>query len=465
MKPPRTRTSLRQRLTAQLLVGAALLSLSLYGAVRYLSTQAAQRTFDNVLGASVVSIVDAVRIERGDVKIDIPYSAFSMLGAMSEDRVFYRVAINGETATGYDDLPSIETPKPPARTSFRSALYRGAEVRIAVAARLLTVNGKPVEVVAAIAQTTHGQAEISDSLSNAAALIGIGFFLVAIILSRLTAESALTPIRRLASSVERRGPGDLRPVRENAPSELAPLVVALNRLIARLADAIRRSEDFIAEAAHRIRTPLATVRAKAEIALRQAQNDEDRRAAREIISAVDASSRSAGQLLDHATVRLRSDQHMRDQVDLFELVQAVIESMRPAAELRDITIAGPDPAHEQTQLRADPVLLEGALRNLIDNAVKYSSPESYVRITLRREAENARITIRDQGRGLAGQSPDALFGRFYRGENIRDVVGSGLGLTIVAEAVAAHGGRIELRENEKETGACADLWLPLARRS
>lgn len=455
--------SLRLKLTAQLLAGAALMSLLLYSSVSYLSEQAAQRTYDNVLGASAISIVDAVRAERGEVRIDIPYAALSMLGEISEDRVFYRVLVNGETVTGYEDLPSGPVPRPPQRTAHASSAYRGEEVRLAAAGRRLTVEARPVEVVAIVAQTTQSRDIISRSVSNAAALIGLGFFLTASVLAWATTESALAPIRRLAQLVGQRGPGDLRPLREATPAELAPLQSALNRLMTRLGSAITRSEDFIAEAAHRIRTPLATVRAKAEIALRRAEEAEDRQAIREIVSAVDASSRSAGQLLDHAMVRLRRDQKLYETVELFELVSAVIESIRPSAELKDIAIEPPHRPNAPLRIDGDPVLLEGALRNLLDNAVKYSAAESTVTVSLARLGDSARIRIVDQGRGFGAEPTAPLLNRFRRGDNARDVIGSGLGLTIAAEAAAAHGGRLSLSENEQERGACVDFWLPLGR--
>ena len=137
-----------------------------------------------------------------------------------------------------------------------------------------------------------------------AAALSLAFFLVAVGLSIFAARASLRPLNAFAQAVSRRGPSDLRPLRRDAPPELAPLRGALNRLMDRLGQSIRRSEDFIAEAAHRVRTPLATVRAQAEIALRSAESEESRQRLRRIIRAVDESSRSAGQLLDHATVAL-----------------------------------------------------------------------------------------------------------------------------------------------------------------
>ena len=101
--------SIWRRLTLQLLAVAALLSILLYLAVRTFAGQAAEDTQDKILAASATSIVDELRSERGEVALDIPYSSLSMLGAISDDRVFYRVVVDESTLTGYGDLPIPST--------------------------------------------------------------------------------------------------------------------------------------------------------------------------------------------------------------------------------------------------------------------------------------------------------------------------------------------------------------------
>ena len=98
-------SSLRRRLLIQLLLVAALLSALLYFAVRSVADKAAEATLDNILGASTTSIAEQLRSSNDEILVDIPYSAFSMLGAISEDKVFYRIDADGVTLTGYDDLP------------------------------------------------------------------------------------------------------------------------------------------------------------------------------------------------------------------------------------------------------------------------------------------------------------------------------------------------------------------------
>jgi two-component system sensor histidine kinase TctE len=420
--------------------------------------RAAEQSQDNVLAASVTSIADALRSEGGAVRLELPYSAFSMLGALSDDRVFYRVAIRGgEVLTGYADLPIPQAPGTPGRVRFETVEYSGETVRTATITRTVLADQQPRSVVMTVAQTRSGVTAISSRLSRIAALLSVAFFVLAVSLSTWAARGALRPLNELAMAVSRRGPSDLRPVRQETSAELAPLVDALNRLMGRLADSLRRSEDFIAQAAHRVRTPLATVRTQAEIALHSVEKEQNKRILRRVIRAVDESSRSAGQLLDHATVSFRADDLAQDDIDLAELARDTAEALRPTAEMKDIAL---DLHVTPAPTRGDAVLLRNALRNLLDNSIKYSPDETTIEIAIRPEPGAWRLTIRDEGRGFGDDKPSGLAERFRRGGNAGDVIGSGLGLTIVAEVARAHGGRLELKNRETGRGACASLLLP-----
>jgi len=451
--------SIRRQLILQLLIVAAVLAVLLYFSIRTVARDAVETTQDSVLGAATTAIAEQLRGAEGGVEIDIPYSAFSMLGAISQDRVFYRIVVAGETVTGYGDLPA-----PPEGTALLTPLYysepfRDTQVRIAAVERAILVDRKSVPALVLVAQTRQGQEAIVATMANRGAAFGLGFFVVAAVLSLLTASNVLRPLRRLAGAVERRGPQDLRPVTQATPRELAPFVTSLNGFIARLRAALSRTETFIAEAAHHIRTPLATVRAQAEIALRQTDDSETRATLHQMIRAVEDSARSAGQLLDHATVVYRTDQRTNERLRLGDVTREVAQALGPTAELKDlaITVSVPDDAVE---IDGDRLLIESALRNLIDNAIKYSPPDGAIGITLTSSRDRAMIAVSDTGRGLAGASAADLTGRFTRGPNVQDIIGSGLGLTIVQEVALAHGGAFDLTDREGG-GTCARLSLPL----
>lgn len=450
--------SIGRRLTLLLAGVAALLSVLSWWMVTGLARQAAERTQDNVLAASVTTIAETLRSEQGEVRLELPYSAFSMLGAISEDRVFYRVATGDTFLTGYDDLP-VPTEQVPSggRVIFDTGVYSGEEVRMATVSRLVLAGTQPVSVKVTVAQTRGGVASISAELSQLAAFLSVAFFLVAVSLSAFAARTSLKPLNEIAAAVSRRGPSDLRPLRRAAPTELAPLMTSLNRLMDRLGQSIRSAEDFIAEAAHRIRTPLATVRAQAEIALRSAKDEDQKQRLRQMIRAVDESSRSAGQLLDHATVVYRSDDLVRTPITLSDLVRQTVAGLEPTAAMKDIRLRV---EMIEGKVQVDPVLMDNALRNVLDNAIKYSPPETDVTIAVSEGHGEIRIAVTDQGAGLGDGPVDQLTHRFQRGTNTQGVVGSGLGLTIAKDVLVAHGGRLELETLEGNKGTCATLVLP-----
>ena len=451
--------SIGQRLTILLAGIAAVLAILSWWMVTSFAREAAEQTQDNVLVASATTIAEALRSEQGTILLELPYSAFAMLDAIGEDRVFYRVSADGETLTGYDDLVPPGIPERPGDVSVRTIDYRGDQVRTVTVRRTVLAGQKPVPVLVTVAQTRTGVEAIGSGLSQTAAVLSVALFILAVGLGAFAAGNALKPLNSFAQAVTRRGPSDLRPLRRKVPDELSPLLIALNRLMERLGQSIRRSEEFIAEAAHRVRTPLATVRAQAELALHTVEKDEEKKMLRRIIRAVDESSRSASQLLDHATVSFRADALAKDHVDLAELAAKVTDGLAPTADMKDITLildaTGP------AAVKGDAILLESALRNVLDNSVKYSPAETEIKVTLDKLDEaHWRLIIRDQGRGFSSDSLPELTARFKRGANVDQIVGSGLGLTIAEEVLDAHGGRLELRNPQTGAGACVSLILP-----
>lgn len=451
--------SISRRLTVLLACVAALLSVLSWSMVTSFARQAAERTQDNILEASASIIAEALRSEDGEVRLELPYAAFSMLGAISEDRVFYHVSADGQTLTGYGDLaPDIAAPAP-GQVDFATVTYRQASLRMASITRVVLAGAEPVAVTVSVAQTRNGISAIATDLSRTAAALCVAFFVLAVGLSAVVARTSLHQLNTVAEAVARRGPSDLRPLRSKAPAELAPLIQSLNRFIDRLAQSLRRSEDFIAEAAHRVRTPLATVRAQAELALHSTQTDAEKQRLRQMIRAVDESSRSAGQLLDHATVAFRAESLANDRIDLAQVAATVTAALEPTAGMKDIDI---QLQSQPTVVHGDGVLLESALRNVLDNAVKYSTSETVITVSVEAEGGQGRIVVCDQGPGL-GEGPFEKFTeRFHRGDNARGIVGSGLGLTIANDVLVAHGGRLLLDQNKKGGGTCVSLSVPLA---
>jgi len=457
---PVIRGSLRRGLMIQLLIAFLILATVLYISTRLIAVRAADSSQDSILSASAASIAQQARLVEGEPSVDIPYAAFDMLGVSGQDRVFYRIGLeDGELLSGYDDLPTPEKTPSGESAVFRTAVYRGDEVRVATRARSVFGDIGPVKVIVSVAQTRETRNAIVEEAATAAGALGVGFLILASSLSLLAVQRALKPLRAIEQALAARGPHELQALRTPTPREVAPLVQTLNGFLRRLRAAFNTAENFIAEAAHRVRTPLAGVRAQAEFALASAKDPQDRRKLRDMIRAIDEAARATGQILDHAMVAYRADRLEREPADLRTLAEAVCEDARPGASIRDIDLEF-EPGAAPAQIACDPILVTEALRNLVDNALKYSPADSRVCISVAVGAGQASVRVADQGGGFPTTDAAALIQRFRRGENAGNVVGSGLGLTIVDEVARAHGGALKL-SNRAEGGACAEFSLPL----
>ena len=444
-------SSIRRRLVFLLLMGSATLAFLLYFVVQSVARQAAQESQDNILAASAVSILDGVKLVDGQTDVDMPYSSLSMLDSVTDERVFYAIYLDANLLTGYPELIKLQTNTAMVPVFSFGTLF-DVDVRIVTVKRQIGKN----EVFVSVAQTLNGQIKVLRNISSIALGVGFGFFVLSAILAFLIAESTIKPLNRLTLSVSRRGPDELRPVSAPVPSEMVPLVNSLNNFMTRLKLSLQRSEEFIAEAAHRVRTPLAVVRTRTEILLREAKTKKSKAELLEVLNAIDDSSRTAGQLLDHAMVSFRLDNLSEDEIEVQFLIKDVIDRISPLYDLKGIQIK--NNSIQNCRVIGDTILLQNALHNVLDNALKYCSENDTVTVTVKDISQNCIIEILDSGEGFPENSA-LLTNRFTRGENTKGIVGSGLGLTIAKDVVEAHGGNITI-SNTEEGGACVTFTLP-----
>ena len=457
MRAPVVQGSIRRRLTITFLSASAIISILVYIAIQSVARQAVQASQDNILFASAISILDSVQVRDGALLIDLPYSSLSMLDSVTDERVFYAIYQNETFVTGYDSLP-IPKGVTDSKGAYQTEDFLGETVRITAVDRVFSIQDTPQNLTVAVAQTQTNVRQTVEKVWRWAIGMGLAFFAASVTVTWILVEFATRPLQRLTQSISRRGPKDLRPVATPVPLEMAPLVTSLNSLMQRLQVSLKRSEEFIAEAAHRVRTPLAIVRTQADVTLHRVEKEHNRKALRDIVRAIDESSRAAGQLLDHAMVTFRADDLEKEDVSLTKLVQAVMEQLGPIAGLRDIEfIADLQP---DVKIKGDPIMLQNAIHNVLDNAIKYTPLLGQIDVSLSRHNSDAQICVTDTGPGLPGGSTSFLTQRFQRGEKSGGVIGSGLGLTIVRDVMAAHNGTLEI-SNKTKGGACVLLSLPL----
>ncbi|WP_017168136.1 sensor histidine kinase, partial [Xanthomonas phaseoli] len=293
-----------------------------------------------------------------------------------------------------------------------------------------------------------------DVVLNALVAIGV-LSLLALGLVWLGVYRALRPLQRIERDLSRREPSDLKPLNVPAPQEMQLMVSALNRFMARLSSSNETLRAFMAEAAHQMRTPLAALRAQAQLAMDDDDPHEMQRSLVAIERNASHMSRLLNQLLSDASVIHRANLQRFATVDLADVLhQALHEALprSPAAPRVQLAI-DPKPA----LLRGDALLLREALKNLIDNACKYGAGGP-LQVALTSDGNHHVLTIADHGPGIPPAEAERVFERFVRGADA-PAGGAGLGLAIVKRVVEAHGGRIDLA-NRIGGGLIASLHFP-----
>lgn len=272
--------------------------------------------------------------------------------------------------------------------------------------------------------------------------------------------AGLRPLHRVAAEIQRRRPGALEPVgAAQLPAEITPLVRALNELLARLARTLDAQRQFVADAAHELRTPLAAVRLQAEIAQR-ATGAADRTATLEQLRAgLLRVSHLVEQLLAMARLDAASDAGTVEAVDLLEMARRVVTESAPIADDRDLDL-GLLPG-DAVSVAGDPGELRTLLGNLVDNALRYTPAGGRVDVRVQRAETEAVLSVSDTGPGIPAAERSRVFDRFYRGAGAA-APGSGLGLAIVKRIADRHRASIRLEDAEPGRGLRVTVRLPVA---
>jgi len=256
------------------------------------------------------------------------------------------------------------------------------------------------------------------------------------------AAKNLAPLSRLAGELRARDAQSLAPLATGGlPDELAPLAHSLNALLDRLRHSLDAQRAFVADAAHELRSPLTALKLQLEL-LRRAGADVDRDAARAGIGeGIERASRLVEQLLALARSEPGAVPAARERIDLAEVARRMVAETVPFAASRRIEfeLSASAPAF----IVGDPVALGLLVRNLVDNAARYSPPGSRVEVAVDADANAVSLTVDDTGPGIPEAERQRVFDRFYRradgGES-----GSGLGLAIVQSVASSHDATVTL---------------------
>jgi two-component system sensor histidine kinase QseC len=268
---------------------------------------------------------------------------------------------------------------------------------------------------------------------------------------------SLAPLKTLSGAIRARDINRLEPVDiGRVPAEVRPLVDAINLVLSRLRHSIERERAFTADAAHELKTPLAAIKVQAQVALAESDPARQRLAMERVVQGVDRSARLAGQLL----LLARLDAHEKLSVSPLKPVTVAKDTLlanerRALQKNIHVTLSG-DP---HAEINAEPVLMGILLDNLLDNAIKYGCDGGTIEVAIQYQAGRVRLTVRDDGPGVAAGDLARLTQRFFRASGTQ-ASGSGLGLSIVARIAGHFGATLHLDKGIGARGLAVEVSFP-----
>ncbi|SBS36137.1 Sensor protein QseC [Marinomonas aquimarina] len=414
------------------------------------SERLADISYDRLLRSALLQMDENVGQENGEITIDIPWSAFATLAQASDDRVFYKVESSSQGfITGYYDLDS--TPALPVEQGgiqFFDRQYSGETLRFAWLERYLTEPDASGTVRIALAHTRLSREDMAASVTQRAVELITLVALVSIVLLVIGSQLILRPLHRIEQELEQRTPGDLTPLTLKTPRETYHLKVVINDFMQRLQTNLEELENYTGNAAHQLRTPIASLKALAENARDIGKPEEQHQALEKIVQQCEALSDTVSFLLNQAMIshRLQSK-----SLGLIDIVQPIQESCRAQAltAFRKGVMLSFESDLDEAVIVGDTMAIEQMMQNLIENAVRYSLLEDSnerreVIIRITPLPHIYRVQVIDQGVGITDADKQRVFERFYRGRY--DIPGSGVGLSLVKDIANHHNAEVQLSD-------------------
>ena len=460
---PPTPPSLRSRVLRHVLWPLALTWVAGTVIVAFTANRFAGQAFDRSLLDDAYLVAANVTHDEDGLELALtPREVGSVLFDQSETMRFAVLRADGSLLAGDRVLRALPVPTPQTYV-FSETMLGGQPYRVVTVRRT-----QPFAFDVVLAQTTHSREALLNRLLLFAVVPQVLLLLLLAWWLRRAIGTELRPLALLQQAVDQRDASDLRPVAAPATTaEVARLGTALNSLLSRLDGSIRAQREFAGNVAHELRTPLAGIRALADYGLAQASPD----IWREQLQRIAASQGRASHLVDQLLALALADeagaamQMAPLRLDLLVRELLLRQLTRADAAGADLGASGLD---VPVTVLAQPDLIEGVLNNLVDNALRYGcAPDAsgaVITVALAVQAGEVRLTVTDQGPGIAPEAQQQLRTRWAQGKaGERLGVGAGLGLAIVARYAELMGARLLLGSGPEGRGLVAGLVFPAAQ--
>lgn len=430
----------------------------------YFANNVANYPYDQALREHVSAIARQVKLVNGKPVMNLPASTRALLRSDETDNVYFHVlTAEGRLLAGDKDLPKPLGRIGPSALAgeiyFRDVEFKGHDLRVAYAYVADGQIGRADWVVVEVAETTEKRTQLANKIVASVILPQFVIIPLAVMLVWFGLSRGLRPLTRLRKTIEARSADDLSPIAtRRVPEELEPLVEAFNDMLERVKRSVEAQQRFVADAAHQMRTPLTGLKTQAQFAMRERDPEALRHSLRQIASGVDRAGRLINQLLTLARTEGGEGAHrVHVPLDLSLLLREVVEDWVMIALGKDIDLGYE--AEPGLMISGNDFLLRELIKNLIDNALRYTPADGRVTCRLRLLGASVLLEVEDNGIGLTAEQAEMVFERFYRVDD-STTEGSGLGLAIVQEIALQHEAKALLIPNYPGKGVTAMIIFP-----
>jgi two-component system, OmpR family, sensor histidine kinase TctE len=453
--------SLRRGLITRLVTALAAIGVLGVIAAYPLGGNYADLVYDRELFDDVATLAEQVEASNGVLRLNLPPAGQKWLLADQSANVRYRVIDlrDGKVVAGNGDLgfwprELIGEGQP----YFRDVDFGKSHYRVAYTRHVIDPDDIPVLVE--VGETLGKRQLVRRQIVGGMVLLIGTMVAAAVALVWKGVANGLAPLRAIEEAAASRSSTNLTPLDAGrAPTEVRGLIEAINRMMARLGEAIESQRSFTANAAHQLRTPLAGVRLQAQMALKPAAPEAVRDSLQEIEASAMRATRVLEQLLTLSKAEAKELLRNGERVDLAEVALRVIERHLPAAISRDIDL-GYEGLESGADVHGSEVLLSELLGNLIDNAIRYGRPGGRVTVSTALADDSIVLAVTDDGPGFPAEERTHVFERFFRSDSSAGG-GAGLGLAIVKEIAERYAAKLSL-ETIEGRGSRFIVAFPLA---
>lgn len=405
----------------------------------------ANSAYDRELLNAAHAVAARLTEDEEGLVAELPEDVQAVVRHNDRDNFYYQVLdMEGRRLAGDAILPMPTTTLDTDLPRFRSGTVNEMDVRMA---RIRTeIHGKTDrEVIVQVARTLNARRELLRQFFLSIVVPQVVLGVLSVLAVSVSVRRGLRPLLALSHDISRRSQHDLQPIDyASAPSEIVPIIVALNSLLARLEKYISAQQRFISNAAHQLRTPVAGLKAYIEYGRRV-----DNGKIKDVLNQIDEGTDRISEMVTRLLVLARaSELRERLPIDLNVVASKITAMLQPEASNHGIELSFESDSRTAI-IQGDEADMQDLISNIVVNAVRYTQPGGRVHVRLR--GAPLTLEVEDNGPGIPPEERERVFERFYRVLGTH-VPGSGLGLAIVREIAGRNNAQVEILEPESRQG-------------